>query len=116
MSCAQEDKVGWGGGEVRGFDISSLILCFTEAWRLTLMHRRDTVLTAHRRTPVPSPLDQKSSRVGIIHSEKLKWRWVCSAVLLIIGFEKKNEVMAKRIGNDNETREGGEKSHGRGIS
>lgn len=40
----------------------------------------------------------------------MKWKWVCSAVLLISGFEKKNEVMAKRIGNDNET--GGERGWG----
>ena len=47
----------------------------------------------------------------------MKWKWVCSAVLLISGFEKKNEVMAKRIGNDNETGgEGGGGLHGRGIS
>lgn len=42
--------------------------------------------------------------------------WVCSAVLLISGFEKKNEVMAKRIGSDNETGGGGGKLYGRGIS
>lgn len=41
----------------------------------------------------------------------MKWKWVCSAVLLISGFEKKNEVMAKRIGNDNET--GGERGGGK---
>lgn len=64
------------------------------------------------------PLAQESSGLRIIHSEKMKWKWVCSAVLLISGFEKKNEVMAKRIGNDNETggERGGEKLHGRGIS
>lgn len=57
------------------------------------------------------PLAQESSGLRIIHSEKMKWKWVCSAVLLISGFEKKNEVMAKRIGNDNET--GGERGGGK---
>lgn len=46
MSSALEDRVG--GGELKGFDISSLISCFSVAWRLTLMHRKDVVLTAHQ--------------------------------------------------------------------
>lgn len=51
----------------------------------------------------PITLAQKSSRLKIIHSEKLKWwKWLCSAVHLISTFKKKNEVMAKGIGNDNE--------------
>lgn len=60
------------------------------------MHWKDVVLTAHQHIHVRSSLAQESSRVKMIHSEKLKWKWVCSAVLLISGFEEKNEVMAKR--------------------
>ena len=80
------------------------------------MQWKDVVLTAHQHIHVQSPLAQESSRPRIIHSQKLKWKWVCSAALLISGFEKKNEVMAKRIGNDNETRGGAEKLHGCGFS
>lgn len=81
------------------------------------MHWKDVVLTAHQHIHVRSPLGSRIF-LRIIHSEKMKWKWVCSAVLLISGFEKKNEVMAKRIGNDNETggERGGGKLHGRGIS
>lgn len=78
------------------------------------MHWKDVVLTAHQHIHVRSPLAQESSGLRIIHSKKLKWKWVCSAVLLISGFEKKNEVMAKGIGNDNETGGGGGKLYGRG--
>lgn len=53
------------------------------------MHWKDVVLTAHQHIHVRSPLAQDSSGLKIIHSEKLKWKWVCSAVLLISGFEKK---------------------------
>lgn len=106
MSSALRDWVGGGGGEVRGFDILSLISCFSAAWRLTLMHWKDVVLTAHQHIHVQSPLAQESSGLRIIHSEKMEWKWVCPAVLLISHFEKKNEVMAKGIGNDNKT--GGE--------
>lgn len=102
--------------KLEGFDISSLISCFSAAWRLTLMHWKDVVLTAHQHIHVRSPLARESSGLRIIHSKKLKWKWVCSAVLLISGFGEKNEVMAKRIGNDNETGGGGEKLQGRGIS
>lgn len=117
MSSALEDGLvgGWWGLEVRGFDISSLISCFTAAWRLTLMHWKDVVLTAHHHIHVQSPLAQESSGLRIIHSEKLKWKWVCSAVLLISGLEKKNEVMTKRIGIDNETRGGWKLLFGRRI-
>lgn len=89
-SSALEDRVrgGWvEGGEVKGFDIISLSSCFSAAWRLTLMHWRDAVLTAHQHIHVRSLLAQESSGLRIIHSEKLKWKWVCSAVLLISGFE-----------------------------
>lgn len=107
MSSALEDRqkggVGAVGGGGRGFDVLSLISCFGSACRLTLMHWKDVVLTAHQHIHVRSPLAQESSGLGIIHSEKMKWKWVCSAVLLISGFEEKNEVVAKRIGNDNET-------------
>ena len=71
------------------------------------MHRKDVALTAHQHIHVRSLLAQESSGLRVIHCEELKWKWVCSAVLLISGFEERNEVMAKRIGNDNET--GGEK-------
>ncbi len=104
------------GGEVWEFDILSLISCFGAAYRLTIMHWKDVMLTAHQHIHVRSPLAQESPALRIIHSEKMKWMWVCSAVLLISGFEKKNEVMAKRIGNDNEIGGEGEKLHGRGIS
>ena len=109
------EDVGVWGGEVGGFDISSLISCFTAAWRLTLMHWKYMVLTAHHHIHVQSPLAQESSGLRIIHSEKLKWKWECSAVLLISGLGEKNEVMTKSIGNDNETRGGRKKLLGRGI-
>lgn len=43
------------GSEFGGFDISSLISCFTAAWRLTLMHGKDVALTAHQHIHVQSP-------------------------------------------------------------
>lgn len=58
------------------------------------MHWKDVVLTAHQHIHVQSALAQESSGLRIIHSEKLKKKWVCSAVLLISGFQKKNEVVA----------------------
>lgn len=95
MSSAMEYRVkgvgggGWGGG----FNIISLSLCFSAAWRLTLMHWKDVVLTAHQHIHVRSLLAQESSGLRIIHSEK--WKWVCSAVLLISGFEKKMKSWPK---------------------
>lgn len=100
MSSALEG--GWGG-KVRGFDILSLISCPTTARRLTLMHWKDAVLTAHQHIHVQSPLAQEPSGLRIIHSEKMEWKWVCSPVFLISGSEKKNEVMGRKIRIDNES-------------
>ena len=58
-----------------------------------------------RRTAVRSAAAQEASALGIIHSEKFKCKWECSAVPLIIASEEKNEVVAKGIGNDKETGE-----------
>lgn len=81
------------------------------------MHWKDAALTAHQHIHVQSALAQESSGRRIIHSEKWKWKWARSAVLLISGFEKKNEVVARRIGNDKETRaKWGGKRNGCGIS
>lgn len=92
---------GLCGGEVMRFDILSLISCFSAAWRLTLMRWKDAALTAHRRIRVQSPLAQDSSRLGIIHSEKMKWRWACPTAPLVSHLEKKDEVAATRTGNYN---------------
>lgn len=97
---------GLCGGEVMRFDILSLISCFSAAWRLTLMRWKDAALTAHQHIRVQSPLAQDSSGLGIIHSEKMKWRWACPTALLVSHPEKKNEVTATRTGNYNGT-EGG---------
>lgn len=88
-------------GEVMRFDILSLISCFSAAWRLTLMRWKDAALTAHQHIPVQSPLAQDSSGLGIIHSEKMKWRWACLTALLVSHREEKNEVTATRTGNYN---------------
>lgn len=104
--------MGWGrGGDGGGFDILSLISCFSAAWRLTLMHWKDGVLTAHQHIRVRSPLAQESSGLRVIHSEKMKCKWVCPAVLRVSHFEKENKVMAKGIGKDNES--GGERGRGK---
>lgn len=92
---------GLCGGEVMRFDILSLISCFSAAWRLTLMRWKDAALTAHQHIGVQSPLAQDSSALGIIHSEKMKWRWACPTALLLSHLEKKNEVTATRTGNYN---------------
>lgn len=91
------DGLGRGGDGGR-FDILSLISCFSAAWRLTLMHWKDVVLTAHQHIRVRSPLAQESSGLRVIHSEKMKCKWVCPAVLRVSHFEKENKVMAKGIG------------------
>lgn len=76
-----------GGGEVRGFDILSLISCFSAAWRLTLMHWKDVVLTAHQHIHVRSPLGSRIFRpennpfwkdeveVGVFSCSSHKWFW-----------------------------------------
>ena len=76
-----------GGGEVRGFDILSLISCFSAAWRLTLMHWQDVVLTAHQHIHVRSPLGSRIFRpennpfwkdeveVGVFSCSSHKWFW-----------------------------------------
>lgn len=92
---------GLCGGEVMRFDILSLISCFSAARRLTLMRWKDAALTAHQHIRVQSPLAQDSSGLGIIHSEKMKWRWACLTALLVSHLEKKNEVTATRTGNYN---------------
>lgn len=81
------------------------------------MHWKDVVLTAHQHIRVRSPLAQDSSGLKIIHSEKLKWKWVCSAVLLISGFEKKKmKSCPKGSEMTMKPKEDGKKPHGCGIS
>lgn len=79
MSSALGDGGGGWAGEGRGFDILSLISCFSAAWRLTLMHWKDVVLTAHQHIRVRSPLAQESSGLRVIHSEKMKCKWGVSS-------------------------------------
>lgn len=74
------------------------------------MHWKDVVLTAHQHIRVRSPLAQESSGLRVIHSEKMKCKWVCPAVLRVSHFEKENKAMAKGIGKDNES--GGESGGG----
>lgn len=74
----------WGegrrwGGVGWGFDILSLISCFSAAWRLTLMHCKDAALTARQHIHVQSALAQESCGLRVIHSEKMKWEWACPA-------------------------------------
>lgn len=97
MSSALEDWEGAGGSEVRGFDIVSLISCFSAAWRLTLMHWKDVVLTAHQHIHVRSPLAQESSGLRIIHSERMKWKWVCPTVLPISHLRRKIKSWPKGL-------------------
>lgn len=68
-----------GGAGGRGFDILSLISCFSAAWRLTLMHCKDAALTAWQHIHVRSALAQESSGLRVIHSEEMKWEWACPA-------------------------------------
>lgn len=64
------------------------------------MRWKDAALTAHRHIRVQSPLAQDSPGLGIIHSEKMKWRWACLTALHVSHLEKKkNEVTATRIAN-----------------
>lgn len=64
------------------------------------MRWKNAALTAHRHIRVQSPLAQDSPGLGIIHSEKMKWRWACLTALRISHLKKKkNEVTATRIAN-----------------
>lgn len=77
---ALEERSEDGAGVGWGFDILSLISCFSAAWRLTLMHCKDAALTARQHIHVRSALAQESSGLRVIHSEKMKWEWACLAV------------------------------------
>lgn len=72
-------RIGGGVGLGWGFDILSLISCFSAAWRLTLMHCKDAALTARQHIHVRSALAQESCGLRVIHSEKMKWEWACPA-------------------------------------
>lgn len=64
------------------------------------MRWKDAALTAHRHVRVQSALAQDSPGLGIIHSEKMKWKWACLTALRASHLEKKkNEVTATRTAN-----------------
>lgn len=91
----REDR-GCGRGE-GGFDILSLISCFSAAWRLTLMHCKDAALTARQHIRVRSALAQESSGLRVIHSEKMKWEWACPPAPRTSRREKR-EIKAQPVG------------------
>lgn len=64
------------------------------------MRWKDVALTARRHIRVQSPLAQDAPGLGIIHSEKMKWRWACLTASRVNHLEKeKNEVTAARTAN-----------------